>query len=105
MSESLEKGGVAEGSDPGSRDLALQLAHGQAALLLLECLMLTLIEQKTMTAERMVEAVETVLATKLQMIQDEYHPQIARLATGLLSRISNSLAATQPGGSVAPPAA
>jgi hypothetical protein len=95
-------GTVAEGSDPASRDLAMQLAHGQAALLLLECLMLTLIEQKAMTAEQMVSAVDTVLATKLQMVRDNYHPQIAKLAAGLLSRIGNSLAATQPGGMVAP---
>jgi hypothetical protein len=95
MTEPSGVGIVAEGSDPASRDLAVQLAHGQAALLLLECLMLVLIERKTMTADQMVDAVDTVLATKLQMARDEDHPQIARLAAGLLSRIGNSLAAAK----------
>jgi hypothetical protein len=95
VKESSDGGIVAEGPDPVSRDLALQLAHGQAALLLIECLMLVLIEQNVMKADQMVEAVETVLATKLQMVRDQEHPQIAKLATGLLSRIANSLAAAQ----------
>jgi hypothetical protein len=88
-------GTVAESSDPAARDLAMQLAHGQAALLLVECLMLALIEQKIVTADEMVGAVETVLATKLQMVRDDEHPQIAQLAVGLLSRIGNSLMAAQ----------
>ena len=95
MSISTEPNIVAEGADPSSRDLAMQLAHGQAALLLVECLMLVLIEQRVMTAEQLIGAVDTVLATKLQMVRDEDHPQIARLAVGLLSRIGNSLAATR----------
>jgi hypothetical protein len=102
MSEPLADGSVGEGSDPASRDLAMQLAHGQAALLLLECLMLALIEQKTLSAEQMVEAVDTVLATKLQMVRDADHPQVAKLAAGLLSRIANSLAAAEPLAPTAP---
>jgi len=103
MKESLDDGPVAEGSDPASRDLAMQLAHGQAALLLLECLMLVLVEQRIMTAEQTVDAVETVLATKLQMVRDADHPQVAKLAAGLLSRIGNSLAAAEPLAPTAPP--
>jgi hypothetical protein len=86
---------VLEGADAGSRELAAQLAQGQAALLLLECLMLVLVERGTMTAEQMVEAVDTVLATKLEMVRHEAHPEISRIAAGLLSRIGNSMAAAR----------
>ncbi len=80
--------------------LAPHLAQGEAALMLLECLMLVLIEQKLFTADELIEAVETTLATKAQMVRDGEHPRISVLATGLLRRIRNSLAATEPGPSL-----
>ena len=80
--------------------LAPHLAQGEAALMLLECLMLVLIEQKLFNADQLIDAVETALATKVQMAHDGEHPRISVLATGLLRRIRNSLAATEPGPSV-----
>jgi hypothetical protein len=77
-------------------EIDAHLAEGEAALMLIECLMLVLIEEKIFTVERMAETIETVLATKLQMIQEGEHPKISLLATGLLRRVENSIVAARP---------
>jgi hypothetical protein len=70
------------------------LAYGEASLMLIECLMLVLIEQRVFTVAQMVDAVEAAIATKRQMVRDGEHPEIATVAAGLLSTMANSLAAS-----------
>jgi hypothetical protein len=63
--------------------------------MLIECLMLILIEQRVFTVQQMVDAVESAIATKRQMVAEGEHPQIAALAAGMLSTMANSLAASE----------
>lgn len=86
-------------SIPGVQRPALELAHGQAAFMLIEALMLTLMERRVLTLDQLTLAVETVLATKVEMVQEGVEPQVSRLAAGLLRGLSNSLAATHTDGS------
>ena len=71
------------------------LAHGDAALMLIECLMVTLIEHRILTTREIVDAVEAAIATKRQMVADQDHPEIASVAAGVLSTLANSLAAAK----------
>ena len=71
------------------------LAYGDAALTLIECLMVTLIELRILTTRQLVDAVEAAIATKRQMIADHDHPEIASVAAGVLSTLANSIAAAK----------
>jgi hypothetical protein len=71
------------------------LAYGEAALMLIECLMLVLIENRIMTTHELVNAIEDAIATKRQMVADHNHPEIASVAAGILSTLANSLAAAK----------
>jgi hypothetical protein len=71
------------------------LAYAEAAVMLLECLMLKLIERRIFTTAEMVGAVEDAIATKRQMIAEGEHPQISAVASGLLRTMANSLAASK----------
>ena len=61
--------------------------------MLIECLMLTLVENRVLTTSEIVAAVETAIATKRQMVDDGEHPEIAAVAAGVLSTLANSLSA------------
>jgi hypothetical protein len=74
-------------------ELVTHLAQGEASWMLLECLMMALIDRGLIPRDEMLTMVETVISTKQQMIADHEHPHIAAVAVGLLSRLSNSLAA------------
>jgi hypothetical protein len=69
------------------------LAYGEAAVMLIECLMLILIEQRVLTTQQMIAAIESAIATKRQMVQDGEHPNISAVAAGVLSSMANSVAA------------
>lgn len=71
-------------------------AAGQAALMLVESLMLALVERGVMPAAEMVEAVETVIETKRRLAEDGHEPEIAARAAAMLAGIANSLAASGP---------
>jgi hypothetical protein len=79
--------------DPHLSDTTRHLAYGEAAVMLIECLMLVLIEQRVLTTQQMVAVVENAIATKRQMVQEGEHPDISAVAAGLLSTMANSLAA------------
>lgn len=70
------------------------LAAAEAALMLVESLMLALIERRVLSAQHVIEAVETVIETKRQFVAEGSHPGISAAAAGLVSTIANSLAAT-----------
>jgi hypothetical protein len=72
------------------------LAYGEAAVMWLECLMLVLIEQRVLTHQQMVDAVESAIATKRQMVHEGEQPTVSAAAAGLLSTLANSLAAGGP---------
>jgi hypothetical protein len=69
------------------------LAYGEAAVMLIECLMLILIEHRVLTTQQMIAEIESAIATQRQMVQDGEHPNISTVAAGVLSTIANSLAA------------
>jgi len=79
----------------GPSEEVKHLADAEAAIMLIECLMVTLVEQGVLTTPQIVGAVEVALATKRQMVADREHPRIAAVAVGLLTRLSNSLAASK----------
>jgi NifB/MoaA-like Fe-S oxidoreductase len=79
-----------------SNEVLLHLAYAEASVLLLECVMGMLVEKRVVTVSELVEEVETAISTKRAMVHDNRHPEVARLAAGVLARIANSLAATNP---------
>jgi hypothetical protein len=80
-------------SVPSPSQTTRHLAYGEAAVMLVECLMLILVEQRVLTTQQMIAAIESAIATKRQMVQDGEHPNISAVAAGVLSTIANSLAA------------
>jgi hypothetical protein len=75
------------------------LAQGQAALMLVESVLLVLIEAGTVDKEQMLEAVETVISSKRAVADKEESRNVSQAAIGLLSGIANSLRAVRSGGS------
>ena len=71
----------------------LHLAQAEAALMLIECLMSVLMERQILSRDSLIEAVETVIATKRNMVVEREHAPIASIAAGLMSQLANSLAA------------
>jgi hypothetical protein len=69
------------------------LAYAEAALMLLEGLLQLCVARRLLTAEEIVSTVESVIATKQQMIIDGEHPEISLVAAGVLSTLANSVAA------------
>ena len=69
------------------------LAEGQAGLMIAESLLLILVEAKVIEKEKLVDAIETIIATKRAMMIDGTGPEVSAAAVGLLSNIANSLTA------------
>lgn len=82
---------------PAHSDLTMHLAYAEAAVMLVECLMLMLVEKKVLPLESLTQAVEAAIEAKQGLVKDGAHPQIAGIAAGVLSKIANSLAATEQG--------
>jgi hypothetical protein len=76
---------------PAADDTEHQLAEGQAALMIAESLMLVLLEAKVVEKQTLIEAIETVIATKRAMLIEGSAPEVSAAAIGLLSSIANSL--------------
>jgi hypothetical protein len=85
-------------TERGPSDLELHLAYAEASVMLVECLMLVLMERKIVPLESLLESMEAAIEAKRGLIRDGSHPQIASIATGVLSKIANSVAATQQAG-------
>jgi len=75
------------------------LAHGQAALMLVESVLLVLIETGIVAKEQMVEAIEAVISSKRDLAEEEERRAVSEAAIGLLSGIANSLRAARSNGS------
>jgi hypothetical protein len=80
-------------SEPSASQTTRHLAYGEAAVMLIECLMLILVEQRLLTTQQMIAAIEYAIATKRQMVEDGEHANISAVAAGVLSTLANSLAA------------
>ena len=77
-------------------ETAMRLAEGEAALMLVESLMLALVERRLLSPDQVIEAIETVIETKRAMAEDGSHPEISSAAAGLAGTIANSVAALRP---------
>jgi hypothetical protein len=69
------------------------LAEGQAALMVAESLLLVLLEAKVIDQQRLVDAIETVIAAKRSMMLDGNAPEVSAATIGVLSSLANSLTA------------
>ena len=89
---------------PTERSAAMieRLAEGQAALWLSESLILALINTGIVDKDRMLEAVDVVIAAKRAMAITGREPEIATASIALLASISASIAAAQGGPGEAP---
>jgi hypothetical protein len=74
------------------------LAAGQAALWLSESLILALVDRKILDQERVIEAVDIVIAAKRALVAEGGNQDIERAALGLLASISTSIASVNPSG-------
>ncbi len=75
---------------PFSEDIQLK-ASGQAALMLLEALIIDLIETGVLSPDRAIDSIQTVVETKQQLVADEKEDEVGRCAIGKLLVIENSL--------------
>jgi len=66
-----------------------------------DSLLLVLLEAGVVERDKLIEAIETVIAAKRSMMIDGNAPEVAAAAVGLLSSIANSLTAV--GDSPEPP--
>ena len=71
------------------------LAYAEAAIMLLECLMLKLMERQVLTLSDLENTVQAAIDTKRQMAEDGEHRAISAVASGLLVGLANSLAASK----------
>jgi hypothetical protein len=71
------------------------LAYAQASIMMLECLLLTLVEQRILGKEQLIAAIETVIATKRQMLAEHDNPEISTVAIGVLGTLANSVSAAE----------
>jgi len=94
MSGDSDRPGMRTAGSPVS-ETTNHLAYGEAAVMLIECLMVLFIEQRVFSVQQMVAAVETAISTKRQMAREGAHPEIAAAAAGILSTMANSLAASR----------
>jgi hypothetical protein len=74
------------------------LAAGQAALWLSESLILALVDRKILDKDRVLEAVDIVIAAKQALVAEGGNEEIERAALGLLASISTSIASVNPSG-------
>ena len=74
-------------------ETARHLAEGEAALVLLESVLLTLVSKGVITSDEVINAVETVVDVKRQMAADGTSPELSTIAAGILVKVGNSIAA------------
>ncbi len=69
--------------------------HGQAALMLVESLLLLLIETKVILKEQMADAIDGVVQVKREMAGTTESTVVSLESIGLLRAVSNSLSAAK----------
>jgi hypothetical protein len=71
----------------------MHLAYAEACVVLVECLMHVMVEQKLIPKEDLIAAVESAMTAKKAMADANWHQKIAPVAAGVLAQIANSLRA------------
>lgn len=69
------------------------MAQGEAALDVLESLLITLVEEPVVSAEQVGEALDAAIAARRRAAEQEREPAPSRVTLGILSTLGNSLAA------------
>jgi hypothetical protein len=87
----------APGAKPAVSEITKHLAYAEASIMLLEGVLQLFVARGLLTAEEVVGTVESIIATKQQMIVDGEHPEISSVAAGVLSTFANSVAAMDVG--------
>jgi hypothetical protein len=85
------------GTKPPDSEITKHLAYAEASIMLLEGVLQLFVARRLLTAEEIVGTVESIIATKQQMIVDGEHPEISSVAAGVLSTLANSMAAMDVG--------
>jgi hypothetical protein len=80
-------------------EITKHMAYAEASIMLLEGVLQLFVARRLLTAEEVVGTVESIIATKQQMIVDGEHPEISSVAAGVLSTLANSVAALDVGDS------
>lgn len=86
--------------DPVTR----HLAEGEAALVLMESLLLTLVNKGVVGRDELVASIETLVDMKRQMAADGIAPGLSTIAAGILIGVANSLSAEGNPAATKPPA-
>jgi len=77
-------------------DQLVHLAYAEASIMLIECLFQALIARGVLESTDVLDALDDVITTKRTQVEQGEHPEIARLAAGVLSKMMNSLQAGFP---------
>jgi hypothetical protein len=80
----------------GPDEATHHLAEGEAALVLLEGLLHLLVGKGILTSEEVIGWVETAIDVKRQMAADGTAPELSRIAAGMLVKVANTIAASDP---------
>ena len=76
------------------------LAEGEAALVLMESLLLTLVDKGVVGRDELVQSIESLVDMKRQMAADGVAPGLSTIAAGILIKIANTLAAEGDGAEI-----
>ena len=67
-------------------------AEGQAAMVLSQSILIALIEHGVLTKAQLIDAIDTAILAKRQMVQEGQDVEVSRIAAGLLTALQTSLA-------------
>jgi len=67
-------------------------AEGQAAMVISESILMALIEHGVLTKAQLIDAIDTAILAKRQMVQEGQDVEVSRIAAGLLTALQTSLA-------------
>lgn len=73
--------------------VTLHLAYAEASIMLIEGIVQLLIDRRVVRLEEVVETIETTIQTKRLLAEEGAHPEISRIAAGVLTTLANSVAA------------
>ena len=67
-------------------------AEGQAAMVLSESILIASMEHGVLTKAQLIDAIDTAILAKRQMVQEGQDVEVSRIAAGLLTALQTSLA-------------
>ena len=71
-------------------------AEGQAAIMLIESVLLVLLDRSILSKADVLETIEIVIETKQNIAKDGQSVEVENMAAGLLKTLANSLMASSP---------